>query len=101
MRQQGRFTIPLGSEALIGQFRLEANNALRFLEESTVQDANGYVGTVALYTRYRNWCVTNGRQALDHNEFVREVTRKYPRVTKRRRGEGGMKVTSFIGLSPI
>jgi putative DNA primase/helicase len=99
LRQQGRFTIPAGSEVMIGQFRLEANNALRFLEESTVENGNGYVGTVALYTRYRDWCVRNGHQALDHNEFVREVTRKYPGVKKRRRGEDGMKVTSFIGLS--
>jgi putative DNA primase/helicase len=99
LRQQGGFTMPTASHTLIGQFRLDANNALRFLEESTVENANGYVGTVALYTRYRNWCMTNGLQALDHNEFVREVTRKYPHVSKARRGTP--KLMAFIGLSIV
>jgi putative DNA primase/helicase len=97
LRQQGRFTMPMASQALIGQFRLEANNALRFLEEATVQDTNASVGTVELYGRYRDWCGANGHQALDHNQFGREVTRKYPRMTKHRRGP--RKVMAFIGLS--
>jgi putative DNA primase/helicase len=101
LRQQDRFTMPPVSQTLVVQFRVEANNALRFLEESTAENGNGYVGTVTLYTRYRDWCVTNGHQALDHNDFVREVMRKYSGVAKRRRGEGGLKVTSFIGLSMI
>ena len=99
LRQQDRLTMPATSQALIGQFRLEANNALRFLEESTVQATNGHVGTVELYTRYKQWCETNGHPALDHNEFVREVTRKYPNATKGRRGPH--KLMAFIGVSLI
>jgi putative DNA primase/helicase len=96
LRSHGTFSTPSSSQTLIADFRYEANNVWRFLDERYVEVLNGTVGSVALYGEYKTWCFSNGYQPLNQDEFGREVLRKHPAVKKGRCGSP--KITKFIGL---
>lgn len=100
LHQRGRFVEPEASISAKSAYRLDANPAAQFLEETVDFCPGSEVATTGLYTEYKTWAVTNGYRPLAANTFATEVKRIWPdvQITKNPRSVEGVRTRCWINL---
>jgi P4 family phage/plasmid primase-like protien len=97
LRQAGRFTVPAECQEDVERLRTDSNPARRFLQEYYQAGAEE-IPTADLYKAYRDWCSSNGHFALAEGGFGKEVSRRFPSVTRRRLGPVANRYWAYCGL---
>lgn len=69
------------SKKLVAHYYESNNPVYSFLKEKTTVIDSAFTPRSALYTEYRNWCVTSGYKALGKSNFYEEV-RKIIRIVE-------------------
>ena len=103
-REQGGFTKSQVCSDALGEYRLEISPARLFLTEHVEADPDGFVSSGELYSKYRQWCETNGNKVFTSQSFGKEVKRHFPGVGRERETSGerrwlyrGIRLRNFDG----
>jgi len=77
------FTETLRTRAEVTRYRIESNSVLTFADEMC-EVGEGWIAREELYTRYKDYCATNGLRAQSQTNFNKEIEGSFPDV---RRGQ--------------
>jgi len=98
----GRFTMPESSNAMLEQYRQDANPARAFLLEYYENTRNGdNVSCEEVYRQYRVWCDVKGCHSLADRTFGKEVRRVFPGIERKRTGSRDSRGYVYEGLCPM
>lgn len=75
LRLRGRFPESKAVQEAVNEYRKESNPVAQWLDERTEPINQPYTAATALYADYCAWCGNNGRQAMNSNNFSRELTK--------------------------
>jgi len=67
----------------VTRYRIESNSVLTFVDEMC-EVGDGWIAREELYTRYKDFCTTNGLRAQSQTNFNKEIEGNFPGV---RRGQ--------------
>lgn len=77
LRKNGnKLTVCKENEKIKQEYIYEINSAAAFISEM-VEAADDYIICKSLYKFYSGWCYDNGMKPLNHNNFGRELRRKF------------------------
>ena len=104
--QQGGFTFSTVSDNALNSYRDELNPAGVFLRERYIEDPlitrnNASLEPELVYDKFKFWCSQNGYATPSITTFGREVSRKFPSVTKVRKQKGDYRANYYVGMREL
>ncbi|MHC4543409.1 MAG: primase-like DNA-binding domain-containing protein [Planctomycetota bacterium] len=72
-----------------------------FLDRETYSPNGDSTACETVYKHYKEWCIDNGRKALNSVHFGRNLYRIFPNVKKIRGSTGGKRINEYQGLISI
>ena len=100
LQERGRFIEPDSCRVAWDTFKRDSNSARLFLEEHYQARQGGEVGTVALYSHYRDFCQKNTLTVLNRPDFTKEVKRVFPDSTIKKVRLKGSRPHMVVGIVP-
>ena len=83
----------------VTRYRIESNSALTFIDEFCEVGDNEWIVREELYTRYKDFCSSNGMKCQSQTNFNKEIDASFPDVRRGQDRVSGRKV--WRGLSYI
>ena len=106
VREQGCFTVPDSSKALLNEYERMTNPAITFIEEHLAIVPTGREYLQEIYYKYVSWCETQGhKNPLNQPNLRREIEKRtgkeVVRLTAGKRGFKGLVLTEAQRLREI
>jgi len=99
LRARGRFIQPQSSQEAIQELEDIASPVGAFIRDTCTLSAEHSVEVDALYQRYRQWCLDNGRPASSRQIFGRDLRAARPEIKLRRHGRHEGRARFYAGIA--
>ena len=66
----------------VTRYRIDSNSALTFIDEYCMVGGDSWTVRDELYTRYRDFCASNGYKAQSQTSFNKEIESNFPEVKR-------------------
>lgn len=73
LMERGRFELPAPAAKATRQFRIDTDPVAAFVDDELVLFVDGWEPSAVLVSRYKSWCLDNGRMPLSAQRFRRAL----------------------------
>ena len=98
LREQGRFTMPESSKALLQQLTEITAPVTAFVRECCIKDPDAYIAKNTLYEAWEHWCSKTGHKAGNNIYFGRWLRQACPSAVDFRANVDGRRQYMYKGL---
>jgi len=99
LQAQGKFTNPDLSKIELEDYQVQSNPVKGFMDECLSTNGETWTPTEDLYSRYRDWCKSNGlTHPISKYVFSKELRRNFPHAERKQRRTSSGQTWGFAGV---